>query len=81
MSPTADLTAIFSYAPGLAPMIAITPANDSGKAVATSRPAADARPLDALAAMGYRLAYPTQDYNLGPTMADTSYARLYVVRA
>jgi hypothetical protein len=77
----AELTAIFSYAPGSAPMIAVTPPDDSYKAIAMSRPAVDARPLDALAAMGYRLAHPTQSYSLGDTMARTSYARLYVVPA
>lgn len=74
-----QLTAIFSYSPGSAPMIAITPAHDGWNAIATSRPAVDARPLGALAAMGYRLTYPTQGYALGATMAKTSYARLYVV--
>lgn len=72
------LTATFSYSPGSSPMIAITPANLEATIVAASRPALDARPLDALAELGYRLAYPTQRYALGATMADTSYARLYV---
>jgi hypothetical protein len=77
---SADLIAIFSYAPGSGSLIAITPIDDAWNALATARPAGDTRPVDALRAMGYRLTHPDQaSYSLGRTMAATSYAKLRVL--
>lgn len=73
------MIATFSYSPGSSAMIAITADVDSLDAIAIARPAVDDNPLQALARLGYKLAYPSQRHTLRSTMAATGYARLTVV--